>query len=35
MSPYSYIGIDFSSNGAWGMHKKLVDNGRRKVNQDA
>ena len=31
---YSYLGIDFSSNGAWDMHiKKLLDNGRKKVNQ--
>ena len=30
----SYLGIDFSSNGAWDMHiKKLLDNGRKKVNQ--
>ena len=28
------LGIDFSSNGAWDMHiKKLLDNGRKKVNQ--
>ena len=26
--------IDFSSNGTWEMHiKKLLDDGRRKVNQ--
>ena len=33
---YSYIGIDFSSNGAWDMHniiKKLLDNCRKNVNQ--
>ena len=34
VSSYSYLGIDFSSNGAWDMHiKKLLDNGRNKVNQ--
>ena len=27
----SYLGIDFSSNGAWDMHiKKLLDTGRKK-----
>ena len=31
---YLLIGIGFSSNGAWEMHiKKLLDNGRKKVNQ--
>ena len=30
----SYLCIDFSSNGAWDMHiKKLLDNGRKKVNR--
>ena len=30
---HSYLGIDFSSNGAWDMHiKKLLNNGRKKVN---
>ena len=36
MYSYSYLGIDFSSNGSWDMHniiKKLLDNGREKVNQ--
>ena len=34
MSSYSYLGIDFSRNGAWEMHiKKLLDNGRKRVNQ--
>ena len=34
VSSYSYLGIDFSSNGAWDMHiNKLLDNGRKKVNQ--
>ena len=33
VSSYSYLGIDFSSNGAWDMHiKKLLDIGRKKVN---
>ena len=28
---HSYLGIDFSSNGAWDMHiKKLLNNGRKK-----
>ena len=32
MSSYSYLGINFSSNGAWDMHiKKLLDNGRKKL----
>ena len=31
VSSYSYLGIDFSSNGAWDMHiNKLLDNGRKK-----
>ena len=34
VSSYSYLGIDFSSNEAWDMHiKKLLNNGRKKVNQ--
>ena len=34
VSSYSYLGIDFASNGAWDMHiKKLLDNGREKVNR--
>ena len=34
VSSYSYLGIDFSRNGAWDMHiRKLLDNGRKKVNQ--
>ena len=34
MSSYSYLGISFSSNEAWYIHiKKLLDNGRKKVNQ--
>ena len=32
VSSYSYLGIDFYSNGAWDI-KKLLDNGRKKVNQ--
>ena len=28
VSSYSYLGIEFSSNGAWDMHiRKLLDNG--------
>ena len=31
---YYYLGIDFSRNGAWDMHiRKLLDNGRKRVNQ--
>ena len=34
VSSYIYLGIAFSSNGAWDMHiKKLLDNGGIKVNQ--
>ena len=34
VSSYSYLGIDFSRNGAWDMHiRKLLDNGRKRVNQ--
>ena len=34
VSKYTYLGIDFQCNGAWDMHiKKVVDNGRKKVNQ--
>ena len=34
VSSYSYLGIDFSRNGAWDLHiRKLIDNGRKKVNQ--
>ena len=37
VSTYSYLGIDFSRNGAWDMHNykklKLLDKGRKRVNQ--
>ena len=34
VSSYSYLGIDFASNGAWDVHlKKVLDNGLKKVNQ--
>ena len=34
VSSYSYLGIDFSRNGAWDMHiRKLLDNGRKRINQ--
>ena len=34
MSNYTYLGIEFASNGAWDMHiKKVVDSGRKKLNQ--
>ena len=33
-SSYSYLGIDFASNGAWDvLLKKVLDSGRKKVNQ--
>ena len=33
-SDYTYLGIDFSYNGAWDTHiKKLIQNGKKKVNQ--
>ena len=32
VSCYSYLGIDFSSNGAWDMHvRKLLDNVKKKL----
>ena len=34
MSSYSYLGIDFSRNGAWDVHiRMLLQNGRRRLNQ--
>ena len=34
VSSYSYLGIDFASNGALDVHlKKVLVNGRNKVNQ--
>ena len=34
VSSCSYLVIDFSRNGAWDMHiRKLLDNGRKRVNQ--
>ena len=34
ISSYSYLGIDFSRNGACDIHiRKLLDNGRKRVNQ--
>ena len=34
VSSYCYLGIDFTSNGAWDVHiKKVISNGRKKVNQ--
>ena len=33
-SAFHYLGIDFSSNGTWDMHiKMLLDNDRKRVNQ--
>ena len=34
VAKYTYLGIDFASNGAWDGHiKKVLDCGRKKVNQ--
>ena len=34
VSDYTYLGIDFSYNGAWDTHiKKLIQNGEKKFNQ--
>ena len=34
VSNYTYLGVDFSYNGAWDTHiKKLIRNGKQKVNQ--
>ena len=33
MSKYTYLGVDFTSNGVWDEHiRKVLDNGRKKVN---
>ena len=32
-SSYTYLGVDFTSNGAWDEHvKRVLANGRKKVN---
>ena len=34
VSSYTYLDIDFASNGAWDvLLKRVLDNGRKKVNQ--
>ena len=34
VSKYTYLGVDFTSNGAWDEHiRKVLDNGRKKVNR--
>ena len=34
VTEYTYLGVDFASNGAWdGQIKKVLDSGRKKVNQ--
>ena len=34
MAEYTYLGVDFASNGAWdGYIKKVLDSGRKKKNQ--
>ena len=34
VTEYTYLGVDFASNGAWDGHiKKVLDSGRKKVNQ--
>ena len=33
VSKYTYLGVDFTSTGAWDEHiRKVLDNGRKKVN---
>ena len=34
VSNYTYLGIEFTNNGAWDKHiKKVVDSGTKKLNQ--
>ena len=34
VTEYTYLGVDFASNGAWdGRIKKVLDSGRKKINQ--
>ena len=34
LNTHAYLGVDFTSTGAWDVHmKNVLDNGRRKVNQ--
>ena len=34
VSSYSYLGIDFSCDGAWDVHiRKVLDSGKKKLNQ--
>ena len=31
---YTYLGVDFTSNGAWDEHvKRVLQNGRKKISQ--
>ena len=34
LSKYTYLGVDFTSNGAWDKHvKRVLQNGRKKISQ--
>ena len=34
VSKYTYLGVDFTSTGAWDVHiKNVLDNGRRKIHE--
>ena len=34
VAEYTYLGVDFASNGAWDGHiKKVLDSGKKTVNQ--
>ena len=34
LSKYTYLGVDFTSNGAWDEHvKRVLQNGRKKISQ--
>ena len=34
LSKYTYLGVDFTSNGAWDEHvKSVLQNGRKKISQ--
>ena len=34
LSKYTYLGVDYTSNGAWDEHvKRVLQNGRKKISQ--
>ena len=33
VAKYTFLGVDFAPNGAWDGHIKVLDCGRKKVNQ--